>query len=160
MPTWAGAEHIDKIVMFGAPNEGSAEAFAALLHGYSITSGTGRRMRLLHKLSREDAMTAPSMFELLPHAGLARFLDGDLKPLQIDLYDREVWRRYGWSAANDPGYRKRFVQGKTDNDDLGAKRDSADDLDAYITVVLSRAKRFHESLDVTLEEASPISFFH
>ncbi len=159
MPTWAGAEHIEKIVMFGAPNEGTSEAFATLLRGYSITSGTSRRMRLLHKLSREDALTAPSMFELLPHAGLTRFLDGDLKPLQIDLYDPAVWRRYGWSAANNPDYRRRFIQGKTGSDGLGATRDSADDLDAYLAVVLNRAKRFHESLDVALDEASPVSIY-
>ena len=159
VPTWAGAEHIDKIVMFGTPNEGSAEAFAALLRGYSITSGTSRRMRLLNKLSREDALTAPSMFALLPHAGLGRFLDGELKPLQVDLYDPATWRRYGWSAANDPDYRKRFIQGKKGSDDLGARRESADDLDDYIAVVLSRAKRFIESLGVALAETPPVSFF-
>jgi hypothetical protein len=64
-----------------------------------------------------------------------------------------------WSAANDPEYRKRFVQGKKGNDDRGVRRDSTDDLDAYMAMVLSRAKRFHESLDVTLEAAPPVSFF-
>ncbi len=38
-PTWAGAKHINKIIMLGVPNEGSADAFATLLYGYSITEG-------------------------------------------------------------------------------------------------------------------------
>jgi len=62
-------------------------------------------------------------------------------------------------AGTKPEYRKRFAQGKKGNDDLGARRDSADDLDAFLAVVLKRAKRFHEYLDVTLEGAAPISFF-
>jgi hypothetical protein len=46
-PTWAGAVHINKIVMIGVPNEGSADAFATLIEGYSITEGLRRRIPLL-----------------------------------------------------------------------------------------------------------------
>ena len=63
-PNWAGAEHISKIFMFGTPNEGSADAFATLLEGYSLTEGLRRRVRLLNTLSREDAITAPALFQL------------------------------------------------------------------------------------------------
>ena len=51
-PTWAGARHIRKIFMFGTPNEGTMEAFATLLEGYSVNEGLRRRVRLLNKLSR------------------------------------------------------------------------------------------------------------
>src|SRR4029079_4303989 len=46
-PTWQGAEHISKIVMIGVPNEGSTDAFATLVEGYSITEGLRRRVPLL-----------------------------------------------------------------------------------------------------------------
>ncbi len=59
-PTWEGAAHVNKIFMFGVPNEGSAEAFTTLTEGYSVTEGLRRRVRLLNKLSREDVLTAPS----------------------------------------------------------------------------------------------------
>ncbi len=62
--TWAGAQHIDKIFMFGVPNEGSMEAFATILRGYSITEGDNQPRKLFHKLSREDAFTALAVFGL------------------------------------------------------------------------------------------------
>jgi len=45
VPTWAGASFISKVFMMGTPNQGSAEAFAALLDGFSITEGFRRRVR-------------------------------------------------------------------------------------------------------------------
>ncbi|MCA1633877.1 MAG: hypothetical protein LC802_09195 [Acidobacteria bacterium] len=88
-PDWGGASFVNKIFMLGVPNEGSAEAFATLMDGYSVTEGLRRRVRLLNKLSREDALSVPSIFQLLPHGGRARFYDENLQPLSVDLYDPE-----------------------------------------------------------------------
>jgi pimeloyl-ACP methyl ester carboxylesterase len=90
-PTWEGARHINKIVMIGVPNEGSADAFSTLVEGYSITEGLRRRVPLLNKLTAEDAIRSPAVFQLLPHAGFVKFLDESLNTIQIDLYDPEVW---------------------------------------------------------------------
>ena len=87
-PTWQGAAHIGKIVMIGVPNEGSAEAFATLIDGYSITEGLRRRVPLLNKLTAEDVVSAPAVFQLMPHARAVRFLDENLQPLTVDLYDQ------------------------------------------------------------------------
>ena len=43
---WSGARDISKIAMIGVPNEGSADAFATLVEGYSITEGLRRRVPL------------------------------------------------------------------------------------------------------------------
>ncbi len=69
-PTWAGAAHISKIVMIGVPNEGSADAFATIVEGYSITEGLRRRVPLLNKLTAEDVVRTPSVFQLMPHRKL------------------------------------------------------------------------------------------
>jgi pimeloyl-ACP methyl ester carboxylesterase len=158
-PTWAGAAHINKIFMFGTPNEGSADAFQTLLEGYSLTEGLRRRVRLLNKLSREDALTAPSIFQLLPHRASARFLDENLQPLQVDLYDPATWRRYGWSPWADEDFRQRFINGKASGDFAPFTRGSLEDLDAYFTVVLHRARRFHEALDAITDVDAPVAFF-
>jgi hypothetical protein len=143
--------------MFGTPNEGSMNAFAILLEGYSITEGLRRPIRLLNKLSREDALTAPSIFQLLPHGTTARFLDENLKPVEIDLYDPEVWRRYGWSPITDEDFRQRYVRGKTDGDYAPFTGGSLAELDAYFSAVLARAKRFHEALDASVEGEAPVA---
>ncbi|HEX8845192.1 MAG TPA: hypothetical protein VF791_11140 [Pyrinomonadaceae bacterium] len=150
-PSWAGAAHINKIIMFGTPNEGSADAFVTLLEGYSIREGLRSRLPLFKKLSREDVFTVPSVFQLLPHRTATRFLDENLQPIEVDLYDPAVWRRYGWSPVADAEYRQRFVKGRTRGDNAPFSRGSLEELDAYFALVLNRAKRFHEALDVIEE---------
>ena len=108
-PTWRGAAHISKIVMIGVPNEGSADAFATLIEGYSITEGLRRRVPLLNKLTAEDVVRTPSVFQLLPHRQAVKFLDENLQPVEIDLYDPEVWRRYGWSVLFSDDFRRRYA---------------------------------------------------
>ncbi|MEJ7577179.1 MAG: hypothetical protein WKF74_09270 [Pyrinomonadaceae bacterium] len=157
-PTWAGAKFIHHIFMFGTPNSGSMEAFATLLGGYSITEGLRRRLPLLNKLSREDAVTIPALFQLLPYNGAERFLDENLQPLRVDLYDASVWRRYSWSAANDTDFRRRFAEGRARGDNP-PQRGSLENLDAYIVEVLRRAKGFHEAVAGETAYESPVKMF-
>jgi pimeloyl-ACP methyl ester carboxylesterase len=142
-PTWQGAAHISKIVMIGTPNEGSTDAFATLVDGYSITEGLRRRVPLLNKLTAEDAARTPSVFQLMPHRQAAKFLDENLQPLQIDLYDPEMWKRYGWGAIYSPDLRHHF------------KGDS-EQLDAYLAATLKHARRFHEALDAVESPDAPV----
>ena len=184
-PDWAGASFVNRIFMFGTPNEGSAEAFATLLEGYSVTEGLRRRVRLLNKLSRDDAFTIPSIYQLLPHGEAARFLDAELRPVEIDLYDPAVWRRYGWGALGDAAFRERVAraasrQGSNSDGSDGqagaAGVNTSDDAagangaaalarheaytalarhEAYLAAVLRRARRFHEALDALDTGAPP-----
>jgi pimeloyl-ACP methyl ester carboxylesterase len=142
-PTWQGAAHISKIVMIGTPNEGTSDAFATLVEGYSITEGLRRRVPLLNKLTAEDAVRTPSVFQLMPHRAAAKFLDENLQPIQIDLYDVEVWKRYGWGALNSTEFRHHFGG-------------NSEDLDAYLGATLKRARRFHEALDAVDDPDSPV----
>jgi len=142
-PTWRGAAHISKIVMIGTPNEGSADAFATLVEGYSINEGLRRRVPLLNKLTAEDAARTPSVFQLMPHRQAARFLDENLQPLQIDLYDAATWKHYGWGAINSNNFRRRANA-------------NSEELDAYLAATLKRARRFHEALDAVETSDSPV----
>ncbi|HET7112335.1 MAG TPA: hypothetical protein VFI57_01770 [Pyrinomonadaceae bacterium] len=147
--TWNGAAHISKIVMIGVPNEGSADAFATLVEGYSVTEGLRRRVPLLNKLTAEDAVRTPSVFQLLPHAGTVTFLDENLKPTPIDLYDPEAWKHYGWSAIHTSEFRRRFLTTNGTNGEV-------DELDAYLAATLKRAQRFHQALDAVDGGSSPV----
>lgn len=144
-PAWPGAAHISKIVMIGTPNEGSADAFATLVDGYSVTEGLRRRVPLLNKLSAEDAARTPSVYQLMPHREAARFLDESLQPMAIDLYDSEVWKRYGWGAINSEDFRRKQ-----------AGNGNEAELDAYLAATLKRARRFHQALDAVENPDSPV----
>jgi pimeloyl-ACP methyl ester carboxylesterase len=151
-PTWAGAADINKIIMLGVPNEGSADAFATLIEGYSITEGLRQRIPLLNKLTAEESITAPAIFQLLPHSQVVKFLDENLQPLTLDLYDAETWKRYGWSPINDRAYRRRY-----ENSGAGehVRKRSLVELDAYLAAALRRAKIFHAALDTPVAD-SPV----
>jgi lecithin:cholesterol acyltransferase len=164
-PTWAGAAHINKIFMFGPPNEGTADMLSVLLKGYSFSTGLHRRIKITSKLSREDALTSPSIFELLPHAGTATFYDQDLKPLPIDIYDPAVWHKYGWSLACDPNYRKRFAKKWIEQasafelaDERLEERALAD-LDGYLAAVLKRARQYHNALNAVSNVRPPVGYY-
>ena len=154
-PTWTGAADINKIIMLGVPNEGSADAFSTLIDGYSITEGLRRRIPLLNKLTAEESITAPALFQLLPHSKAATFLDENLKPLPLDLYDPAVWKKYGWSPINDPDYRRRYVN-RRESADTPASRRSLEELDGYLAAALQRARRFHDALDTVSDGEAPI----
>jgi len=142
-PTWAGAEFINKIFMFGTPNAGSMDALATLLEGYSITEGLRRRISLLSTLTREDALTIPSIFQLLPPEESAKFLDEDLRPLKVDLYDIETWRRYGWTAVFDEKYREQIRRARLKDRTTakaGLSADVAHEIESYLSAVLRRAR--------------------
>jgi len=150
-PNWAGATHISKIMMIGVPNEGSAEAFSTIIDGYSITEGLRRRVPLLNKLTAEDVVRTPSVFQLMPHRQAVKFLDEDLKPLQLDLYDPEVWKRYGWSVIySSPEFRRHYAA------PAGTNGKSEEELDAYLAATLRRARRFHQALDAANNMESPV----
>lgn len=162
--TWAGAAHINKLFMFGPPNEGTADMLSILIKGYSFSTGLHRRIKLTKKLTREDALSSPSIFELLPHAGTVAFYDQDLKPLQIDLYDPAVWHKYGWSIACDAKYRKRFVEKWSksvvpfDKEDPIEKRALAE-LDGYLVAVLKRARKYHDALNAVSNVKPPVGYY-
>jgi pimeloyl-ACP methyl ester carboxylesterase len=150
-PTWLGAAHISKIVMIGVPNEGSADAFATLVEGYSITEGLRRRVPLLNKLTAEDVVSTPAVFQLMPHRAAVKFLDENLQPLAVDLYDPEVWKRYGWSVIySSADFRRRFAG------TAGTDGGNSNDLDLYLAATLQRARRFHEALDAGKDSDSPV----
>jgi len=154
-PTWLGAAHISKIVMIGVPNEGSADAFSTLIEGYSITEGLRRRVPLLNKLTAEDVVSTPAVFQLMPHQQAVKFLDENLQPLTIDLYDQEVWKRYGWSVIySSPEFRRHYAQALGPGTDGNGK--SEDELDAYLAATLRRARRFHEALDAPRDLNGPV----
>jgi pimeloyl-ACP methyl ester carboxylesterase len=157
--TWAGARHISKIFMFGTPNEGSADAFATLVHGYSVNEGLRPRLPLFKKIAREDSVTAPAIFQLLPHASAARFLDADLAPLALDLYDPATWRRYQWSPLGEPAYRARLAAGRARDENVPRPAVSEETIDAYLAAVLDRARRFHHALDVVPDTPGPVPLY-
>jgi pimeloyl-ACP methyl ester carboxylesterase len=165
-PDWAGAAHLDQMILLGTPNEGSMEAFRALLQGYSNSSTSQWRLAewdriLLRKVSAEVLFTFPSIYQLLPHQGSARFFDENLSLLPEDLYDLRTWKQYGWSIAFDEEFREREkrdlikrhgpVKGAQEADRLQAQREN------FLRRMLARAAALHRALGVPATPPSQIT---
>jgi hypothetical protein len=87
----------------------------------------------------------------MPHRQTVKFLDENLKPLAVDLYDQEVWKRYGWSVIySSPEFRRHYAQ------TAGTDGKSEDELDVYLAATLKRARRFHEALDAVTDSNAPV----
>jgi len=145
VPTWAGAKYFDKIVFLGTPNQGSIAALKYLINGVDMF-GLQVKLPFVQNLSKFDAFTIPSAFELLPAPGTIRAFDDEVKPIPIDLYDPAVWTKYGWNASEDKDFAKEFPA----TEQQVAK--------AYFITVLDRAKRFHAALSVPSGHMAPVRF--
>lgn len=145
-PTWAGARHLNKIFLVGTPNEGSLLSFKSLLDGISYIGG-GINLPFVQNLSRFDLFTIPSVFQLLPHERSMLAYDEELKPLNIDIYDPNVWEEYDWAIWKDKDFEKKYSAAEQRN------------ARTYFRAVLSRAKRFQEALNATSTARVPVSYY-
>lgn len=146
-PTWAGAKHFNKIFLIGTPNEGSLSALDSLINGFPLPAIKGIKIPFIHEISRFDVFTIPSAYQLLPHTGTAKIYDENLKPLKIDLFDPQIWEKYGWVAYTDPKFAKEF----SPQEQKSARQ--------FFRIVLNRAKRFQEALDADSNTKTPVSMY-
>jgi pimeloyl-ACP methyl ester carboxylesterase len=96
--TGAGAMKIRRFVMLGTPNQGSVTAIHKFLNGYRVG---------LASLPVEGVATMPALFQLFPHPLVDWITTIDGRPLERDLFDVELWRRFQWSIF-DPHVQRRM----------------------------------------------------
>ncbi len=91
--TWAGARDVERVILVGPPNAGSASALLQLVQG--------RRMGPLLPFYPPALMgTFPSVYQLLPRSRHRPALwDGDPERPVDDLLDPALWERLGWGLA-------------------------------------------------------------
>ena len=93
----------------------------------------------------------PSLFQLFPHPLNNWIVNSHGEPLNRDLFDVELWRRFQWSIF-DPKVRKRVLS-RYEKEAEGKVYLSI--LEAYFEKHLERARRFVWSLTVPLPESHP-----
>ncbi|MEO8042117.1 MAG: hypothetical protein ABI646_05875 [Acidobacteriota bacterium] len=145
-PTWAGDKHFDKVFLLGTPNEGSISSLNALLNGFSYIGG-GLNLPFIQDISRFDAFTIPSIYQLLPHDGALLAYDENLKPVTVDLYDPAEWEKYGWSIWQDDAFTKKFNASEQKN------------ARAFFIATLTRAKQFQAALDAAANTKPSASLY-
>ena len=134
--TWAGAEHVDHLVVIGTPNAGSMSSLEDLIHGASIKS-------LFPHYSAAVLSTMPSMYELLPRARHLPLLQADGQPV-TDLLDPKLWQSQQWGLA-DPDQDSILKLLLPEVNSLEERREIALEHQAK---ALRRARQFTAALDL------------
>lgn len=147
-PTWKGAPYFNQISLVATPNGGSLSALNSLLNGFSLFGGGKLNLPFVQNLSKYDLFTIPSIFQLLPHNGMVRAFDENLKPIKVDIYDQATWEKYGWAAYADEDFPKK-------NENI-----TTEQAKAYFQAVLLRAKLFQAALDAKPTAKNPIPIYY
>jgi pimeloyl-ACP methyl ester carboxylesterase len=134
-----GASRVRRVVLLGTPNLGSVSSLHAFITGYKIGFGN---------VPTEVLATWPSVYQLFPHALNDWLVTVDGKPLQRDLFDVNIWRRFEWSIF-DPEVRARV---SSQFEDPAEATDYLQQLERYFEKHLERARRFTWSLTVPLPQ--------
>jgi hypothetical protein len=93
----------------------------------------------------------PSLYQLFPHPLNDWLVTAEGKPLERDLFDVRIWRRFQWSIFN-PNIRERI----RDTFDTAEEAEAhLATLEAFFEKSLERARRFVWSLTIPLPENHP-----
>ena len=140
VPTYAGAAHVRKLVMFGTPNTGSVKSFLALIDGRHVG---------LARIHPDLLATMPAMIELMPSPSDRVLFTADGKPAPLDIYDPAVWQAQRWGVFDRdqvPGILRRY---KALNPGAGDQEAQAylERLRNNFGRLLGRARAFHRALE-------------
>ena len=90
--TWAGAQHIERLVQVGPPNAGSAKALEELVHGVRFS-------RFLPEYRAVLWGTMPAAYQLLPRFRHHAVHEAGEKE-SVDVFDPAVWERHQWGLLD------------------------------------------------------------
>jgi pimeloyl-ACP methyl ester carboxylesterase len=129
--TGLGLAKIRRMVLLGAPNQGTVTAVHKFLNGYRVG---------ISALPTEGVATMPSTYQLFPHPLVDWVVNVEGQPLDFDLFDVDFWRRYEWSIFDHR------IQRRMDRQrDVWAQQDV---FERWFEKRLERGRRFVWSLMV------------
>lgn len=146
-PTWKGAELVERAILVGTPNGGSANSLLQLVNGVYFAP-------FLPEYPPALIGTLESGYELMTRPRHARVVDARGEPIG-DLYDPELWIRQEWGLA-DPGQDEllRWLLPKVES--AAERREIAL---GHLRRVLANTKRLHQALDVPSEPPPGLELF-
>ena len=133
---WSGAEHVDRVILIGPPNNGSAKSLVLAHEGVSFSV-------LLDAIPSGMVATLPSIYQLLPNGPEPAVFD-EKTGEALDHFDIETWDRRGWGMLNpdQDGVLQQLIPETETSEERHAIAK------AHVAECLARAKRFHQLLNV------------
>ena len=145
--TWAGARHVDNLIMVGTPNAGSIQALKVLVDGFKPAF-------LLPRYPAALLGTLPAVYALLPRNRHLPLLDTDNHPVD-DIYDPALWIKQRWGLA-DPDQDRVLQMLLPDAADVAQRRLIAVD---HLQKCLRRARQFAEAMDRPAQAPAGLNYY-
>ncbi len=142
--TWGGCEDIDKLIILGTPSLGSIDALRNLIEGFQPAF-------LLPHFHQAILGTMPALYQLLPRRRHRVVLGPDHEPVDVDLFDPDLWDTNQWGLLDESSDRF-LVWLLPELKERDARRAKAK---RYVAWCLRRARQFHAALDKKPETACP-----
>ncbi|BBM84350.1 lipase/acyltransferase domain-containing protein [Candidatus Uabimicrobium amorphum] len=139
--TWAGAKRVSRLIQVGSPNTGSISAVDALVNGQEYSF-------VLPKFQATLLSTYLSLYQLLPRQRHKIFIDNTGQPLEIDMYNAEVWAKNKWGmfSPQQEKYLKYLFPDDKTRIPLAIR---------FMQNAFDRAQQFHEALDAKADSPCP-----
>ncbi|MEE8142219.1 MAG: hypothetical protein V3T77_03895, partial [Planctomycetota bacterium] len=145
--TWAGSALVEKAVLVGTPNGGSAETLLQLVEGFQPGP-------FLPHYSPAILGTMPAIYQLLPRGRHGPLVKGESPPERIeDLLSAQLWQQHGWGLA-DPAQDAVLKVLLPDVSDRQERRAIALD---HQKKCLERAAQFHAAIDTPAQTPKGLS---
>jgi pimeloyl-ACP methyl ester carboxylesterase len=145
---WNGAEFVERVILVGTPNSGSANTFLHLVQGEQLAP-------LLPYYPPALLGTFPSVYQLLPRPRhKAVVWDGNHQQ-PVDFLDPKVWERMGWGVLSPKQQPMLKVLMPEVRDESERKKQAQH----YLRLVLARAKSFQQALDRPAKTPDGLSLF-
>lgn len=141
--TWEGANEIDRLVLVGTPSLGAMDAFLQLVKGFDPGI-------FLPHYHHAILGTMPSIYQLLPRNRNRPLLEGEGDPLDLDLFDPDVWAANEWGLLDPES--DDILEMLLPEASLEERHRRARE---YLTWCLERAEHFHRALDLKPSVESP-----
>jgi pimeloyl-ACP methyl ester carboxylesterase len=132
--TWAGARHVEKLIVVGTPNGGSVYPMHDIIKGFRLSP-------LVPGFTAASIGTMPSVYELLPPETDGAIIDEHSRP--IPYYDPAEWQRRGWGLMN-PAYAADLATLMPDIADPAERQQRAR---AHLAKLLRNARAFHRAIN-------------
>ena len=132
--TWAGARHVDKLIVVGTPNGGSVYPFNDIKEGFRLSP-------VVPRFKAAAIGTMPSVYELLPPEQDGALIDEHSHP--IPYYDVAEWERRGWGLL-DPAYADDLAALMPETTEAAERLTRARD---HLAKLLHNARAFHRAIN-------------
>lgn len=90
--TWAGARHVERVILIGTPNGGSVDALLNLVEGYAFGP-------FVPEYPAAVLGTMPAVYQLLPRPAQRAVVNAANPAETLDVFDPALWERLGWGLG-------------------------------------------------------------